>query len=40
MPKSKVAVLKTQPATVLADYQRLMEMAEFQQYLDASATPS
>jgi uncharacterized protein (DUF362 family) len=38
MPKSKVAVLRTQPDTVLADYQRLMEMAEFQQYLDASAT--
>jgi uncharacterized protein (DUF362 family) len=38
MPKSKVAVLKTRPETVLADYQRLMEMADFQQYLDPSAT--
>jgi len=38
MPKSKVAVLWTQPETVLADYQRLLEMAEFQQHLDPSAT--
>ncbi|MFN8625307.1 MAG: DUF362 domain-containing protein [Candidatus Binatia bacterium] len=38
MPRSKVAVLKTQPETVLADYQRLMEMADFQHSLDASAT--
>ncbi|MBP1685753.1 MAG: hypothetical protein H6Q33_1896 [Deltaproteobacteria bacterium] len=38
MPRSKVAVLRTQPETVLADYQRLMEMADFQRHLDASAT--
>jgi uncharacterized protein (DUF362 family) len=38
MPKSKVAVLKTQPETVVADYQRLMEMAEFQRCLDPSRT--
>jgi hypothetical protein len=38
MPKSRVAVLKTQPDTVLADYQRLMEMAEFQRHLDPSGT--
>lgn len=38
MPKSKVAVLKTQPETVLADYQRLMEMAEFDHHLDPSRT--
>jgi hypothetical protein len=38
MPKSKVAVLKTQPETVVADYQRLMEMAEFQGHLDPSRT--
>jgi uncharacterized protein (DUF362 family) len=38
MPKSKVAVLKTQPETVVADYQRLMEMAEFERCLDPSRT--
>jgi uncharacterized protein (DUF362 family) len=38
MPKSKVAVLRTQPETVVADYQRLMEMAEFQRHLDPSRT--
>jgi uncharacterized protein (DUF362 family) len=38
MPKSKVAVLKTQPQTVLADYQRLMELADFQHCLDPSRT--
>ena len=38
MPKSKVAVLKTQPETVLADYQRLMEMAEFERCLNPSST--
>jgi uncharacterized protein (DUF362 family) len=38
MLKSKVAVLKTQPETVLADYQRLMEMAEVQHHLNASST--
>lgn len=38
MPKSKVAVLKTQPETVVADYQHLMEMAEFQRALEPSRT--
>jgi len=38
MPKSKVAVLKTRPETVLEDYQRLMEMAEFQAHLSISST--
>ncbi len=32
--KAKVAVLKTRPETVLEDYQRLMEMAGCEQYLD------
>lgn len=38
MPKSKVAVLKTTPETVLDDYIKLMEMAEFTNYMDKSAT--
>jgi uncharacterized protein (DUF362 family) len=38
MAKSKVAVLKTTSATVLEDYQRLMEMADFTNYMDKSAT--
>jgi len=38
MAKSKVAVLRTQPATVLDDYQRLMEMADFKQFLAPSST--
>jgi uncharacterized protein (DUF362 family) len=38
MPKSKVAVLKTTPETVLDDYVKLMEMADFTNYLDKSAT--
>ena len=37
MPKSKVAVLKTTPETVLDDYIKLMEMADFTNYLDKSA---
>jgi uncharacterized protein (DUF362 family) len=37
MAKSKVAVLKTTPGTVLNDYVRLMEMADFQNFLDPSA---
>lgn len=32
--KAKVAVLKTRPETVLQDYQRLIEMAGVEQYLD------
>src|SRR4030095_14573622 len=38
MSKSKVAVLKTTPETVLDDYIRLMEMAEFQTVLDPKST--
>lgn len=38
MAKSKVAVLKTTPETILDDYIRLMEMAEFNNYLDPKAT--
>ena len=37
MAKSKVAVLKTKPETVLDDYVKLMEMADFQNYMDISA---
>ncbi len=36
--KSKVAVLRTQPETVLEDYQRLLELAEVDRHLDPSAT--
>jgi uncharacterized protein (DUF362 family) len=38
MSKSKVAVLKTTPETVLDDYIKLMELADFTDYLDKSAT--
>ena len=38
MAKAKVAVLKTQPETVLQDYQRLMEMAQVRAALDPSST--
>ena len=37
MAKSKVAVLKTTPETVLDDYVKLMEIADFKNYLDISA---
>ena len=37
MAKSKVAVLKTTPETILDDYIRLMELADFQNYLDVKA---
>ena len=33
MKKSKVAVLKTSPETVLADYHRLMNLVDYQKYL-------
>src|SRR5437016_3116518 len=36
--KSKVAVLKTTPQTVIEDYIRLMEMAGMQDVLDKSST--
>ncbi len=38
MAKSTVAVLKTQPATVLADHERLMQLAGVERALDKSAT--
>jgi uncharacterized protein (DUF362 family) len=38
MSKAKVAVLKTQPATVLADVVRTMELAEFRRHLAPGAT--
>lgn len=34
---AKVALIRTSPATVLQDYQRLMELAEFRQSLDSTA---
>ena len=37
MSKSKVAVLKTTPETVLDDYVKLMELADFTAHLDKSA---
>lgn len=33
MARCKVAVIKTNPATVLADYSRLMHLADYQQFL-------
>ena len=38
MAKSKVAVLRTKPDTVLEDYQRLCELAGLRNALDQSAT--
>jgi uncharacterized protein (DUF362 family) len=38
MSKSKVAVLKTSPATVLADYERLGNLASMREALKASST--
>ena len=40
MSKSKVAVLFTTPKTVLADYQRLMEMAGVDKILDPTVPRS
>ena len=37
MAKSRVAVLKTTPATVLADYHELLNLAGYQVTLDKSA---
>jgi len=37
MPRSKVAIVRTRPATVLADYHRLMNLAGYQQVVDKSA---
>ncbi len=36
--RAKVAVLKTQPETVLEDYGRLMALADFSQHLDPAST--
>ncbi len=36
--RAKVAVLFTKPETVLQDYERLMELADFRRYLNPSAT--
>ena len=37
MARSKVAVLRTSPATVLEDYHRLLNLAGYQQVVDKSA---
>jgi uncharacterized protein (DUF362 family) len=37
MPKSRVAILRTSPRTVLADYHRLMNLAGYQDVVDRSA---
>ncbi len=34
MAKSKVAVLRTKPETVIEDYEKLMKLAEFDKHLD------
>src|SRR5207249_8026836 len=36
MPKSRVAVVRTDPSTVLSDYRRLMHLAGYRQVLDPS----
>jgi hypothetical protein len=33
MPRSRVAVLKTSPGSVVEDYKRLMRMAEYRSFL-------
>ncbi len=38
MSKSKVAVIKTEPKTVLNDFQRLAELAEMEMVLDKNAS--
>ena len=38
MEKSKVAVLKTEPETVIEDYKRSMRMAEYQKFLKKGKT--
>ena len=37
MPKSRVAILRTTPRTVLADYHRLMNLAGYQEVVDKGA---
>ena len=36
-PRSKVAILRTTPATVLADYHRLMNLADYQEVIARDA---
>jgi uncharacterized protein (DUF362 family) len=36
--RAKVAVLRTKPETVLQDYERLLELADYQRFLDRSRT--
>ena len=38
IPRSKVAVLKTSPKTVVADFARLMDLADMRQELDPAKT--
>jgi hypothetical protein len=37
MPRSKVALLRTSPATVLRDYHGLMNLAGYQEVIDRTA---
>ncbi|MCS7230025.1 MAG: DUF362 domain-containing protein [Candidatus Kryptonium sp.] len=37
MPRSKVAVLRTKPDTVLQDIEKLMKLADFENYLDKNS---
>jgi len=37
MPRTKVAILRTRPATVLEDYHRLMNLAGYQEVIDRAA---
>src|SRR3954466_5469166 len=37
MSRSKVAIVRTSPTTVLADYHRVMNLADYQQVVDKSA---
>ncbi len=37
MPRSKVAVLKTKPETVLQDIEKLMKLAEFEKFIDKNS---
>ena len=38
MTRSKVAVLKTKPETVLQDIEKLMKLADFEKHLDKNST--
>ena len=37
MPRSKVAIVRTSPATILADYHRLMNLAGYQEVIAKDA---